>query len=165
MNIRKFKPDDAEICFRLRSNAFIQKFYNELSLQEIASAVNAYMPKDYIRMAVEMPFFIAEERGKIIGFFNLKRKDARTAELPLIYIDLDTLGKGIGSACIDYIEGWLSSNWKEVNKLIVDTVIPKYNSKFYEKAGFKPMGDVYCEFPGNKIKALRLAKKLNIQKS
>jgi len=52
-----------------------------------------------------------------------------------------------------------------LNKLIVDTVIPKYNSKFYEKAGFKPMGDVYCEFPGNKIKALRLAKKLNIQKS
>ena len=165
MNIRKFKHDDAEICFRLRSNAFIQKFQNELSLQEIASAVNACMPVDYIRMAEEMPFFIVEENDRIFGFFNLKRKDARTAELPLIYIDLDTLGKGIGSACIDYIEGWLSSNWKEVNKLIVDTVIPKYNSKFYEKAGFKPMGDVYCEFPGNKIKALRLAKKLNIQKS
>ena len=165
MNIRKFKPDDAETCFRLRSNAFIQKFHNELSLQEIASAVNAYMPIDYIRMAEEMPFFIVEENDRISGFFNLKQKDARTAELQLIYIDLDTLGKGIGSACIDYIEGWLSSNWKEVNKLIVDTVIPKYNSKFYEKAGFKPMGDVYCEFPGNKIKALRLAKKLNIQKS
>ena len=165
MNIRKFKPDDAETCFRLRSNAFIQKFHNELSLREIASAVNAYMPIDYIRMAEEMPFFIVEENDRIFGFFNLKRKDERTAELPLIYIDLDTLGKGIGSACIDYIEGWLSSNWKEVNKLIVDTVIPKYNSEFYEKAGFKPMGDVYCEFPENKIKALRLAKKLNIQKS
>ena len=165
MNIRKFKPDDAETCFRLRSNAFIQKFHNELSLQEIASAVNAYMPIDYIRMAEEMPFFIVEENNRIFGFFNLKRKDERTAELPLIYMDLDTLGKGIGSACMDYIEGWLASNWKEINKLIVDTVIPKYNSKFYEKAGFKPLGDVYCEFPGNKIKALRLAKKLNIQKS
>jgi GNAT superfamily N-acetyltransferase len=80
-------------------------------------------------------------------------------------MDLDTLGKGIGSACMDYIEGWLASNWKEINKLIVDTVIPKYNSKFYEKVGFKPIGDAYCEFPGHKIKALRLAKKLNIQKS
>ena len=73
MNIRKFKPDDAEICFRLRSNAFIQKFHNELSLQEIASAVNAYMPVDYIRMAEEMPFFIVEENDRIFGFFNLKR--------------------------------------------------------------------------------------------
>ena len=61
MNIRKFKSDDAEICFRLRSNAFIRKFHNELSLQEIASAVNAYMPIDYIRMAAEMPFFIYPE--------------------------------------------------------------------------------------------------------
>ena len=161
MNIRKFKSYDAVICFRLRSNAFIQKFHNELSLQEIAYAVNAYMPRDYIRMAVEMPFFIAEERGKIIGFFNLKRNNENTAELPLIYIDLDTLRKGIGSACIDYIEQWLSSNWKDVTKLVVDTVIPKYNSKFYEKVGFKPVGDAYCEFMGHKIKALRLEKKLN----
>ena len=73
MNVRKLKPDDAEICFRLRSNAFIQKFHNELSLQEIASAVNAYMPVDYIRMAEEMPFFIVEENDRIFGFFNLKR--------------------------------------------------------------------------------------------
>ena len=165
MNIRKFKPDDAETCFRLRSNAFIQKFYNELSLQEIASAVNAYMPDDYTRMAVEMPFFTVEESGKIIGFFNLNRKDEKTAELPLIYIDLDTLGKGIGSACIDYIEQWLSSNWKSVTKLIVDTVIPKYNSRFYENMGFKPIGDTYCEFMGRKIKALRLAKKIEKLKS
>lgn len=133
MNIRKFKPGDAEACFRLRSNAFIQKFHGELSLQEIASAVNTYMPNDYIQMAEEMPFFIVEESDDVIGFFNLRRKDSRTAELPLIYIDLDNLGIGIGSACIEYIERWLSSNWKEVTTLIVDTVIPKYNSKFYVK--------------------------------
>jgi GNAT superfamily N-acetyltransferase len=162
MNIRKFQSDDAETCFRIRSNAFIQKFHNELSKQEIASAVNAYMPNDYIRMAREMPFFVVEENDRIYGFFNLKRKDAKTAELPLIYVDLDTLGKGIGSACIDYIEGWLSSNWKEVSILIVDTVIPKYNSKFYEKVGFKAMGPSYCEFLGHKINALRLAKKLDV---
>ena len=164
MNIRKFKPDDAEICFRLRSNAFIQKFHNELSLQDIASAVNAYMPSDYIRMAQEMPFFVIEENDTAYGFFNIKRKNASTAELQLIYIDLDVLGKGIGTACIDYIEGWLSAHWKEVKMLIVDAVIPKYNSKFYEKVGFKPIGSVYCEFLGHKIKALRLAKKLDVDK-
>jgi GNAT superfamily N-acetyltransferase len=165
MNIRKFKPDDAEACFRLRSDAFIQKFNDELSLQDIASAVNAYMPGDYIRMAQEMPFFIVEENGRIYGFFNLKREDLNTAELPLIYVGLDALGKGIGSACIDYIEEWLSSNWKEVTHLIVDTVIPKYNGKFYEKMGFKSICDTYCEFLGHRLKALRLAKKLDAQQS
>jgi len=43
------------------------------------------------------------------------------------YIDLEMPVKGIGSACIDYIEQWLSSNWKDVTKLIVNTVIPYYN--------------------------------------
>ena len=165
MNIRQFKPDDAESCFRLRSNAFIQKFHHELSPQDIAFAVNAYMPNDYIRMAEGMPFFVVEESDNVIGFFNLKREGSRTAELPLIYIDLDNLGKGIGSACIEYIERWLSSNWKEVTTLIVDTVIPKYNRKFYEKVGFEPLGDTYCEFLGYRIKALRLAKKLAVQQS
>jgi hypothetical protein len=36
MKIRPFQPDDAEACFRLRSNAFIQKFHGELTPEEIA---------------------------------------------------------------------------------------------------------------------------------
>ena len=138
MNIRPFQPDDAEFCFRLRSNAFIKTFYGELTPEEVAAAVNAYMPNDYIRMAENMPFFIVEQNGTSIGFFALKRKDSSTAELPLIYLNSDSIGQGIGSSCIDYIERWLSSNWREVSTLIVDTVIPKYNSGFYMKVGFIP---------------------------
>jgi GNAT superfamily N-acetyltransferase len=160
MKIRPFQPDDAESCFRLRSNAFIQKFYGELTPEEVAAAVNAYMPNDYIRMAQETLFFIVEEDGTPIGFFNLKRKNKSTAEIPLIYLDLDSLSRDIGSACIDYMEKWLLENWLEVNTLVVDTVIPKYNSGFYKKVGFKPSESSYCEFLGQKLKALRLVKKL-----
>ena len=159
MKIRPFQPDDAESCFRLRSNAFIQKFCGELTPEEVAAAVNAYMPNDYIQMAENMPFFIVEQNGTSIGFFALKRKDSSTAELPLIYLNLDSIGQGIGSLCIDYIERWLSSNWREVSTLIVDTVIPKYNSGFYKKAGFMPNEDTFCEFSGQRMKALRLIKK------
>ena len=116
---------------------------------------------DYIRMAEEIPFFIVEQNGNTIGFFTLRRQDTTTAELPLIYIDLDNLGKGIGSACIDYIEKWLSSNWDEVKALIVDTVIPRYNGGFYKKLAFMPIEDTFSEFGGHKIKALRLIKKLD----
>ncbi len=153
---------DAQFCFKMRSNAFIRKFYEELKPEEVAAAVNAFMPNDYIRMAAETPFFIAEQDGIPVGFFMLKRKDSCTAELPLIYLDLEYLGQGIGSDCIDYIEWWLSSKWKEVNTLIVDTVIPKYNGGFYQKVGFVPSEDTYCEFGGRKVKALRLVKKIDV---
>lgn len=160
MNIRKLESGDAEACFRLRSNAFIQKFHPELSLKEIAAAINAYMPADYIQISQVTQFFVVEEEGDIIGFFNLKQTDDRTAELPLIYIDLDFLGKGIGSACIKYIDKWLPANWPEVERLVVDTIIPKYNSKFYMKAGFNPIGEAFCEYGGLKIKAMRLEKRM-----
>ena len=160
MKIRRFQPDDAEFCFRIRSNAFIQKFNGELTPEEIAAAVNAYMPDDFILMARENPCFIVEEDGNLIGFFNLRKKDNSTAEIPLIYLDLDRLGAGLGTACIEYMEKWLLKNWLEVNTLVVDTVIPKYNSGFYQKVGFQPGESTYCEFLGKKLKALRLIKKI-----
>ena len=160
MHFREFIASDAEFCFRTRSSAFIQKFHNELTPEDIAACVNTYKPNDYIRMAEEMPHFIVEEDGTSVGFFNLKRKDKFTAALPMIYIDLEYLGRGIGSACISFIENWIVTNWKEVQTLIVDTVIPKYNSGFYKKAGFVPVGESFCDFVGLKIKALRLKKNL-----
>lgn len=160
MKFRPFQPDDAVFCFRLRSNAFIQKFYGELTGAEVAAAVNSYMPDDYIRMARECPIFIVEKQDTPVAFFNLKRKDRSTAELPLIYVELDCLGAGIGTACVDYMVQWLQENWPEVDTLVVDTVIPKYNSEFYKKAGFVPAESTDCEFLGRNLKALRLTKSI-----
>jgi len=160
MKVRSFKPADAEFCFNLRSNAFKQKFCGELTPQDVAAAVNSYLPDVYIRMAQETPIFIVEKKGTPVGFFTLKRRDGSTTELPQIYLDLDRLGRGIGTACITYIEKWLAENWPEVNTLVVDTVIPKYNSGFYKKVGFIPGEFTYCEFSGRKLRALRLVKHL-----
>ena len=161
MKVRTFKPSDAEFCFNLRSKAFKQKFCGELTPQDASAAVNAYLPDVYIRIAQEIPIFIVEQRDMPVGFFTLKRRDKSTAELPQIYLDLDRLGKGIGTACLGYIEIWLAENWPEVNTLIVDTVIPEYNSGFYKKVGFIPGEFTYCEFLGRKLRALRLVRHLH----
>lgn len=160
MKIRPFEEADAEFCFRLRCSAFIQKFYGELTPLEVTAALNAYLPDDYRQMARKTAFFIVERNGDPIGFFNLQRKNKNTAELPLIYLDLDHLGGGIGTACIEYMEKWISDNWLEVDTLLVDTVIPEYNSGFYQKVGFKPNKTTCCDFLGVKVSALRLIKKL-----
>ena len=163
MNFRRFESRDADFCFKVRSAAFIQKFYGELSPEEVSAGVNAYMPHDYSLMAVEMPLFIVEDQGVPLGFFAIKQVDTITAELFLIYIDLDHLGRGIGRTIVQFIEEWLSTHWPDIASLIVDTVIPEYNRQFYQNLGFSPDGDTFCDFAGVKVKALRLCKKLNYE--
>ena len=158
--MRAFEPRDAEFCFRLRSNAFIRRFNRELSPDAIAAGVNAYLPTDYIRMAKEMEFFIVEDDGVPVGFLTIKRTNATTAEIPLIYIDLNHTGKGIGKACIRFVEQWLASNWPDVSTLFLDTIIPQYNGGFYERVGFVATEHTFCDFPDMRVKALRLSKQL-----
>ena len=45
INIRYFKAQDAEICFKIRSAAFVQKFYRELGARATSAGVNAFMPE------------------------------------------------------------------------------------------------------------------------
>ena len=160
INIRCFEASDAETCFKIRSEAFIRRFYNELGARTTSAGVNAFMPNDYVRMAQTTPFFVVEDSRSVIGFFTIKRKDALTAKIPLIYIDLNQLGKKIGRTLIEYIEHWVTANWPEVTALIIDTVIPEYNSGFYRKVGFTPVGNSNCDFPDMKVPALRLEKKI-----
>lgn len=65
MNFRRFETQDAAFCFKVRSNAFIQKFYGELTPVEVAAGVNSFMPDDYIRISKAMPFFIVEDHDEI----------------------------------------------------------------------------------------------------
>jgi GNAT superfamily N-acetyltransferase len=157
---RWFRPDDAEFCYETRRSAYIQEFTDELSEQEIAAAMSTYEPVDYIHMAERMPFFVVELHTERIGFITLKRLDTHTAEIPLIYITLKYINTGIGTKCIAYIEQWIREHWSDVTILIVDTIIPNYNSGFYKKVGFTTDKQVFCEFKGFKVKALRLSKQL-----
>ena len=60
LHIRHFKAQDAEICFNIRSAAFIQKFHRELGARATTAGVNAFMPDDDVRIAQTTPFFVAE---------------------------------------------------------------------------------------------------------
>ena len=153
LQIRAFAPDDAEFCFKIRTRAYIMAFYDELGPHAVAAAVNAYMPSDYIGMADKHAFFVLEDAGTRVGFYTLRRLDQRTAEIPLIYLELDQTGRGIGSWCMQSIEAWLASHWPDVSTLIVETIIPHYNGNFYRRMGFTPVAETKCHFPDGDVKA------------
>ena len=161
MIIRPFEPEDAAFCFKTRAEAYIVKFRDELEPEVIAECVNAFMPDDYVRMAEDQPFFIVAEKDERMAFFTFKRANEKVAALPLVFVKLTHLKKGLGKRCIRYIEEWIVSNWPEVETLIVDTIIPEYNSGFYERVGFVPDEKAFCRFPHRNVSALRLIKPLN----
>ena len=163
MYFRSFLPDDAEFCYHLRNQVIRDQFKDRLQPEEVAAAVNAYQPADYIRMAGQGSLFIIEHDGRRTGFFYLKRIDSTVAELCLIYIEHRDHGKGIGRACIETIDQWVSTHWSEVTTLVVVTFVPGYNAKFYQKVGFTPQEQTVCVLSGMPVKALRLSRPVNTE--
>ena len=160
MIIRPFEPEDAEFCFKTRAEAYIVTFRDELEPEIIAECVNALMPGDYVQMAGEQPFFIVTEKDERMAFFTFNQMNNRSAELPLLFVRLTHLQRGIGKLCIRFMEEWIVTHWPGTEEIIVDTIIPKYNGEFYKRVGFIPEGESYCHFPNQDVKALRLVKKL-----
>ena len=161
IKFREFKSEDAEFCFKTRSAAFIEKFYDELSPEVVSLCVNAYMPQDYINLSKNFQFFIVEDLGENVGFITIKRIDIERAEIPLIYFNLEKLGMGYGKRSMEFIEEWVKANWKEVGKIFLDTIIPIYNGDFYRKMKYEETGGSICTFSGKHVRAKRFEKCIN----
>ncbi len=161
ITIRPFAAGDAEFCFKVRSEAFVRVFYDEVGPEVVAAGINAHMPSDYEWMGRTMFCFIAEIANEPVGFCTVRTLDESTAELLFLYVELERVQTGIGSQLERYAEGWLTGNKPEVKELVVETIIPRYNRAFYEKLGFVYVGDETYSYPGAKVRAVRLSKQLN----
>ena len=160
MQFRTFAFEDALFCYTVRKRAFTELFADELTPAEIAACVDAYALYDYVRMQKAGEFFIAEEDGVPRGFFTLKRLARKKVEIPLIYLDPDHRGRGLGQECMRWLERWVAINWSEATHLLVDTVIPGANGGFYETMGFSSAGETVCHFPDRDLKAIRFIKEI-----
>jgi ribosomal protein S18 acetylase RimI-like enzyme len=160
MEIRDFEPADAEACFRIRAEAFIKLFYDEIGPDGVVAGINAYLPGKYIYMAETMPIFVAVDGKEQIGFIASRFVECNTIEILFLYIRLDYLRMGIGTQLVRYLENWVIKQHPEIERIIVDTAVPKYNQKFYEKIGYSKVGESECQYPDVSIKAVRLMKEL-----
>ena len=160
MNFRTFAYEDALFCYTIRKRAFTELFDQELTQAEIAACVDAYALYDYVRMLKAGEFFIAEEDGTPLGFFTLTHRTRKKVEIPMLYIDIDHLGQGLGRKCLRWSENWISTNWPDVTHLLVNTVIPQANGGFYEAMGFTATAQATCHQSGLAIKATRFIKEI-----
>ncbi len=171
---RPLRPSDAESCFRLRSAAIIRLFHSELSPGEVAAAVNAHMPQDYEDMIQDMHGLgavmagpsipadrtMAEETGgeSLVGFCLFRIIDETTAEIFLLYVDLDVQGRGVGRLLLEMAEEKITKDHPGIEWLIVDSVTPQGNQAFYERCGFRVVGEHAYEYPDGSVRAIRLSK-------
>ncbi|MCP3922057.1 MAG: GNAT family N-acetyltransferase [Desulfobacterales bacterium] len=83
-----------------------------------------------------------------------------TIEILFLYIRLDSLRKGIGVKLVKYFESWIKEHHRKIEHIILNTAVPKYNQKFYERIGFSKSGESVCEYQEGSVVAVRLMKNI-----
>ena len=161
LKIKPFETSDAQVCRSLRSKAFEELFSKEIGQDAARSGIETYAPEDIVLLAENNPFFVAEAQSEIVGFIGSKIHDESTIEILFLYVDLNFLRKGIGSGLLHHFEEYVIKNLPNIKTIIVDTVIPRYNQKFYEKMGYVKAGNSFCSYPSGKVRAVRLEKLLS----
>lgn len=158
--VRRFQPEDAEVLFRIRADAFVREFCSGLGPNAVAAGIKAHVPSDYVRMSHTMGTFVAVEDQEPIGFVTVRVVDHATSEMLFLYVKLDRAGRGVGSELVRVAEQWVRKEHPHISHMVVDTVVPRYNKSFYEILGYKPIGESECPFPDGPVPAIRLGKDL-----
>jgi ribosomal protein S18 acetylase RimI-like enzyme len=160
IKIKPFLPSNARACCSLRTDAFKELFVKEIGDNATRVGIEAYSPENLILLAENNPFFVAKTYNALVGFIGSKIHDKRTIEILFLYVDLNFLKRRIGSELLLHFEEHVRNNLTDIDTIIVDTIIPKYNQKFYEKMGYDKVGESFCDYRSAKIRAVRMEKHL-----
>lgn len=94
-------------------------------------------------------FYLALENGcKILGFAQIMKKDANTAELDRIVVFPQFTRKGIGTRLLEKV---LKDQQNKVKTVIVNAGKEETHARrFYEKNGFKQIQEITVDAPWDK---------------
>ncbi|HJB79341.1 MAG TPA: GNAT family N-acetyltransferase, partial [Candidatus Nosocomiicoccus stercorigallinarum] len=110
---------------------------------------------EMLKKRLEQIIFVAEDKGKIVGFVNLNETNKpNTYDLTAIYLLPDYQGKSIGTQLIEHSIQELEvfeEIFLEVEKSNINAV------NFYKKLGFKIVDEYDDEFDGHVLKTLEMS--------
>ncbi len=110
---------------------------------EYETPTDEAMRRKIIESANHLPYLVAEENNRILGYVYAhpfsQREAYRISAEVTIYLDKDCTGKGIGKALYEELEQRLRGT--EVRNLYAIVMYPGYGSiEFHEKMGYKTVG-------------------------
>ncbi|MBN2430598.1 MAG: GNAT family N-acetyltransferase [Acidobacteria bacterium] len=159
IRIRPLQPADARFCWTTRRRAFDELFRPELPVEIWSMGRAALQTEDFTAIARSGAVFIVEDARNRLGFFALTRPAPRQVELYLIYLVPEQSGRGIGRACLTFMEEWIRRHWPEAETLFLYTIVPGVNGGFYRRLGFTGQ-PVVMDYHGRPVPAVRFEKPL-----
>ncbi|QYA48159.1 GNAT family N-acetyltransferase [Nosocomiicoccus ampullae] len=117
--------------------------------------LNSAYSDEMLKKRLEQIVFVAEDKGKIVGFINLNETNKPNIyDLTAIYLLPAYQGKGIGTKLIKHsiqeVEVF-EEVFLEVEKSNINAV------NFYKKLGFKIVDEYDDEFDGHVLKTLEMS--------
>jgi len=158
--VRPFSAHDADACFRMRREAFIRVFCQELGPKEVDAGANAYKAGEFAEMIGAMHSFVAMDGQEPVGFCTVRLLDPATAEILFLYVGLDRVKQGVGTRLLHHAERWVAERYPDVFRVVLDTAVPLHNRRFYEKLGYSESAKSVCKYPNREVPAVRLSKSL-----
>lgn len=147
--IRRSTPDDALQIAALSRQTFFDSFARYNTKENMQLFMDGPFNTEKLEMEAADPeaiFFVAETEGKLCGYVLLKEETQpeliglNAIEISRIYIEKETIGKGVGKKLMDMAIEY--AQLREKNCLWLG--VWEHNTKaiaFYEREGFEKFGE------------------------
>ncbi|HYU56623.1 MAG TPA: GNAT family N-acetyltransferase [Actinomycetota bacterium] len=100
LTIRRARPEEAEALSELAAWSKAVWGYDEAFLEEARQLLR--ITPEYVARA---EVHVAEDGGRLVGFYGLERAGGAEAEVGFLFVDPDALGTGVGRALWDHAVG------------------------------------------------------------
>lgn len=134
-------------------NIIVRELNKQQDKQTISTTILNALPdwfgipestQEYIDQSRQMPFFVAFDHNKPVGFIAMKETSDYTAEIYVMGVHSEHHNQGIGKALFSEVLRWAKDNRFEFLqvKTLAESHPDQYYArtrKFYQAIGFKPL--------------------------
>ncbi|MBV9926324.1 MAG: GNAT family N-acetyltransferase [Acidobacteria bacterium] len=154
LNIRRARQEDKEAIWRVHGRAIRETCAGHYSADVIEIWAGRLRPEKYAEAIDRYEFFVAEVGGEVVGYGELGQE---TGEVQGLYVSPGVKGQGVGWKLLSTLEE--RARAYGLKSLSLTSSLNAVS--FYERAGFRAVGEVTTTFgPGVERASVRMSKEL-----